>query len=76
MATNIIYPMAMYVTYQMVVNIPNGCKIFQMVVKYSKRPQNIQTLSIPRSSKIYPKRDFGFESIPSGNPSSHTKCNA
>jgi hypothetical protein len=39
-------------------NIPNGHKTYHMVVKYSKRPQNMPTLSIPRPSKIHPNRDF------------------
>jgi hypothetical protein len=32
-----------------------------VVVRDSKLPQKIPTLSIPRSSKIYPNVDFGFE---------------
>jgi hypothetical protein len=40
-----------------------------MVVKYSKWPQNIQTLFIPRPSKIYPMGIFGFENKPFGNRS-------
>jgi hypothetical protein len=43
-----------------------------MVEKYSKWPQNIQKLSIPRPSKIYPSSDFWFENIPSGNPAVHS----
>jgi hypothetical protein len=29
---------------------------------------NLPTFFIPRASKIYPKLDFWFENIPSGNP--------
>jgi hypothetical protein len=47
-------------------SIPNGNATYQIVVKYSKWPQNI--LSFPRHSKIYPNIDFWFENIPSGNP--------
>jgi hypothetical protein len=43
--------------------------MYQMVVKYSKWPQNIQTLFIPRPSKIYPMGIFGFENKPFGNRS-------
>jgi hypothetical protein len=32
-------------------NIPNGRNIYQMDLQYSKWPQNIPTLSIPRPSK-------------------------
>jgi hypothetical protein len=39
-------------------------------LKYTKRPSNIPTSSIIRLSKIFPKWDFGFENIPSGNPDS------
>jgi hypothetical protein len=31
-------------------------------------PLNIPTSSVVRLSKIYPKWDFWFENIPSGNP--------
>jgi hypothetical protein len=55
-------------TYQNGENLPNDHKIYQMVVKYSKWPQNIPTLSFARSFKIYPYGNFGFENIPSGNP--------
>jgi hypothetical protein len=34
---------------------------------YSKRPQNVPTVSISRPSKIYPNWDFLFPNIPSGN---------
>jgi hypothetical protein len=33
-------------------NVPNGNKIYQMIVKYSKCPLNVPTFSIPRPSKI------------------------
>jgi hypothetical protein len=39
-----------------------------MAVIHSKRPNNVITIPIPRSSKICPNWDFWFENIPSGNP--------
>jgi hypothetical protein len=42
-------------------NIPNGCKIDQMVI-------NIPTSSIARPSKIDSNWDFWFKNMPSGNP--------
>jgi hypothetical protein len=45
-------------TYQNGKIIPNGHKLYQMAVKYSKRSLNIQTFFIPRPSKIYPNWDF------------------
>jgi hypothetical protein len=42
-------------------NLPNGRKIFQMVIA-------IPTFSIPRPYKIYPNWHFLFENKPSGNP--------
>jgi hypothetical protein len=45
---------------------PNGHKIDQMAVKWTKWPQNISTTTRP--SNIYPKWDFWFENIQSGNP--------
>jgi hypothetical protein len=54
--------------YQMTTNytkrpyiIPNGLKLFKMVIKYTN-------IFILRPSKIYPNRDFWFETKPSGNP--------
>jgi hypothetical protein len=57
-------------------NVPNGHKISQMSVKYSKWPLNISTFSNLRPSKIYPNWDFWFEKKPSGNPGvpSTTQC--
>jgi hypothetical protein len=59
-------------TYQKGENVPNYHKIiqngpepYQNVVKYSKYIKQY----IPRSSKIYPNRDFWFENMPSANPS-------
>jgi hypothetical protein len=49
-------------------NVPNGHKISQISIKYSKWPQNIYTFSNLRLSKIYPNWDFWFENNPSGNP--------
>jgi hypothetical protein len=51
--------------YQMIKNIPNSRKIFQMTIKYTnvfhfKAPQNLPKLGF-----------FSFEIIPSGNPGSH-----
>jgi hypothetical protein len=43
-------------------------KIYLMVGKLTKLPQNIPTSSIVRPSKIYPNWNFWFENIPSGNP--------
>jgi hypothetical protein len=48
--------------------IPNGHKLYQMAVKYSKWSKNIPRLSIPRPFKIYPNWNFGFENKPSGKP--------
>jgi hypothetical protein len=44
-----------------------------MVVKYSKWPQNIPTLSFPRASKIYPNSNFWFKNKPSGNLEWHVE---
>jgi hypothetical protein len=44
--------------------IPNGCKIFQMVIKYTN-------ISIPRTSKNCPNWDFLHENKPSGIPGLH-----
>jgi hypothetical protein len=46
--------------HQMDINIPFGRKRDKMAIK-------IPTSSIARPSKIYPKWDFWFENIPSGN---------
>jgi hypothetical protein len=54
--------------YQIVNKLPNGHNHHQMLIIYSKWPQNTPTFSIPRPSKIYPNWDFWFEKIPSGNP--------
>jgi hypothetical protein len=40
-----------------------------MGVNYTRWPYYIPKFSIPRSSKIYQKWDFGFANIPSCNPS-------
>jgi hypothetical protein len=54
--------------YQITTTLPNkhmhmlhGSSIFQMALKYTN-------ISISRTSKIYPNRDFWFEKKPSGNP--------
>jgi hypothetical protein len=49
-------------------NEPNGHKMSQMAVKYSKWPKIISTFSHLRPSKIFPNLDFWFEKNPSGNP--------
>jgi hypothetical protein len=49
-------------------NVPNGHKISQTSLKYSKWPYNILAFSNLRVSKIYPNWDFWFENKPSGNP--------
>jgi hypothetical protein len=49
-------------------NVPNGHKISQISLKYSKWLQNISTFSNLRPSKIYPNSDVWFENKPSGNP--------
>jgi hypothetical protein len=41
--------------------IPKSCKLYQMVVKYSKRPYYITIISIPRPSKFYQTWYFWFE---------------
>jgi hypothetical protein len=51
--------------------IPNVYQIYQMAVKWTKRPWNIPKSSIARHSKNYPNFDFWFENIPSGNPARH-----
>jgi hypothetical protein len=51
-------------------NLPNRHEKYQMVVKYSKWPQNIPNMSIQRSSKIYSNRNFWFEKMLSGKPAS------
>jgi hypothetical protein len=48
--------------------IPNGYKIYQKALKYSKWSYNIPIFSIPRPSKIYTNKDFWYENKPSGNP--------
>jgi hypothetical protein len=48
-------------------NVSNDHKIYQMVEKYFKWPENIPTLSNLRPSKIYPNWNFLFENKPSGN---------
>jgi hypothetical protein len=54
-------------TFEWPQNVPNvlGCKTDKMSIKYTKS-------SIERPSKIFPKWDFGFENIPSGNPGHET----
>jgi hypothetical protein len=47
-------------------NEPNGHKISQTSLKYSKWQKNISTFSNLRPSEIYP--NFWFENKPSGNP--------
>jgi hypothetical protein len=54
--------------YQMTTQLPNAHKIYPMAVIYSQWPENITTLSIPVSSKIYPNLEIGSEKKPSGNP--------
>jgi hypothetical protein len=49
-------------------NIPNGHKAYEMVVKYSKWPKNIQAFYVQWPSKIYPNRIFCFVNVPSGDP--------
>jgi hypothetical protein len=39
-----------------------------MAAKPTKWPYSKTTSSVARLSKIYPKWDFGFENMPSGNP--------
>jgi hypothetical protein len=60
--------------YQMAIKLPNGHKIYQMFIIYSKWPLNIPIFSISRTSKNYPKWDFWFENIPSGNPARICFC--
>jgi hypothetical protein len=49
-------------------NVPNGHKLSQVSLKYSKWPSNILTISNLRPYKIFPNWDFWFENKPSGNP--------
>jgi hypothetical protein len=49
--------------------IPNGRKIFQMVINYVP----IQTFFIPRPSKMHPNLEFWFANIPSGSPGTNPK---
>jgi hypothetical protein len=44
--------------YHMITKLSNAHKIYPTGVKYSKRPENIQTFSISRSSKVYPNWYF------------------
>jgi hypothetical protein len=60
-------------------SVPNKYKMYQMVIKYPKYPENIpnghklyKTFSNLRPSKVYPNWDFWFENKPSGNPGLHT----
>jgi hypothetical protein len=39
-------------------NVPNGHKMYQLAVKYTKWLENIPISSISRPSKIYPKMGF------------------
>jgi hypothetical protein len=54
--------------YQMNTKVPNGHKISQMSVNYSKWQLNISTFSKLGSSKIYQNWDFWLEKNPSGTP--------
>jgi hypothetical protein len=54
--------------YQITTTLPNGHRIYQRNVKYSKWPWNIPAFSMLRPSKIYPSWYFWFENKPSGNP--------
>jgi hypothetical protein len=56
-------------------NIPKYYKIFQIVIKYTKWPENIpnghkiyQHLPLQDPSKFTPIGIFGLKNIPSGNP--------
>jgi hypothetical protein len=54
--------------------IPNVYTLHQMYINYTKwlwNSPNAHKLSIVRLFKNYPKMDFWFENIPSGNPVSH-----
>jgi hypothetical protein len=54
--------------YQIASKLPNGHKIYLIVVMYSKWPLYIPTFYIPRPPKIYPNWDLWFEKLTSGNP--------
>jgi hypothetical protein len=41
--------------------VPNGNKMYQIVVKYSQWPKSIPTFPIPRLSKIFPNWIFGLK---------------
>jgi hypothetical protein len=47
--------------------LPNGHKVYQMAVKYSKLV-NVLTYSSLWPSRNYPNWNFWFKNIPSGNP--------
>jgi hypothetical protein len=49
--------------------LPNDHNIYEIAIKYSMESDaNLQRFSILSPSKIFPKSDFWFENIPSGNP--------
>jgi hypothetical protein len=48
---------------KLIQNVPNGHKISQISIKYSKWPKNISTLANPKFTQI-----GIFENKPSGNP--------
>jgi hypothetical protein len=48
--------------------IPNGNKIYKVVVKWTNLPENIQHISLQETPKLTQIGIFWFENIPSGNP--------
>jgi hypothetical protein len=58
-----------WIMIQIFATLPSDHKIYEMAVKYTDCKIYITTFSILRPSKNYPNWDFGFENIPSGNPS-------
>jgi hypothetical protein len=68
-------------------NIPKREKLYQMTAKNAKWPQNIPkgsktfrmtikhtSILKPRPSKKYPKWNFWYQNVPSGNPAASESC--
>jgi hypothetical protein len=48
-------------------NALNGHKLYRLTIKKHKMAIKLPTSSIARPTKTYPKRDFWFENVLSGN---------
>jgi hypothetical protein len=55
-------------------NIPNGHKMYQTDIKYTKWPLNVSKFFVSRLSYIYPNLSFWSTNLPSGNPARHQCC--